>query len=132
MFRPSTLHDAHCLAKLQEATLASLARRTRPILERGLSNVRGMGPRFGTSQAWSSSSHKIGFNTGPSRSTAASSTSSRTRAVGKTLSSKELDEKRAKNLCFLCDEKYFPGHKCRAQVYRLEVIEEEGVVWRKI
>ena len=27
-------------------------------------------------------------------------------------------------MCFLCDEAYFLGHKCKAQVYRLEVVEE--------
>jgi len=27
---------------------------------------------------------------------------------------------------FLCEEKRFPGHKCSAQVYQLQVIEEEG------
>lgn len=36
-----------------------------------------------------------------------------------------MDERRAKNLCFFCDEKYFPGHKCKAHVYRLEIVEEE-------
>jgi len=36
-----------------------------------------------------------------------------------------MDERRAKNLCFFCDENYFPGHKCKAHVYRLEIVEEE-------
>jgi len=27
--------------------------------------------------------------------------------------------------CFFCDERYFPGHKRKGQVYRLEIIEEE-------
>jgi len=33
MFKPATLHDAYCLAKLQEATLLSI-KRSRPILEK--------------------------------------------------------------------------------------------------
>ena len=33
MFKPKTLHDAYCLAKLQEAILASIARKE-PILEK--------------------------------------------------------------------------------------------------
>jgi len=41
------------------------------------------------------------------------------------LTPKELDEKRANNLCFFCDEKYFPGHKCASQVYGLEVVDRE-------
>jgi len=41
MFRPETLHDAYCLAKLQKATLASIARRSRPILEKPTPFGRG-------------------------------------------------------------------------------------------
>nr|GEW82281.1 hypothetical protein [Tanacetum cinerariifolium]GEW82282.1 hypothetical protein [Tanacetum cinerariifolium] len=36
------------------------------------------------------------------------------------LTQKELEEKRAKNKCFYCDQKYFPGHKCSEQLYSLE------------
>ena len=32
MFKPNTLHDAYCLVVLQEAILASISKRTRPIL----------------------------------------------------------------------------------------------------
>ena len=37
---------------------------------------------------------------------------------------KEIEEKRAKNLCFFYDDKYHPGHKCTFQVCRLEIMEE--------
>ncbi|GJV63482.1 putative mitochondrial protein [Tanacetum coccineum] len=40
----------------------------------------------------------------------------------KKLTQKELKEKRAKGLCFYCDQKYTPGYKCSGQVYCLEVI----------
>ncbi|GKA73126.1 reverse transcriptase [Tanacetum coccineum] len=40
----------------------------------------------------------------------------------KQLTQKELEEKRAKGLCFYCDQKYAPRHKCSGQVYCLEVI----------
>ena len=40
MFKPHTMHDAYCLAKLQEAILNSITRRTKPILERPPSMVR--------------------------------------------------------------------------------------------
>ncbi|GKB58354.1 reverse transcriptase [Tanacetum coccineum] len=49
------------------------------------------------------------------------------------LTQKELEEKRAKNQCFYCDQRYSPGHKCSGQVHSLEVIreskeyEEEGI-----
>ena len=42
------------------------------------------------------------------------------------LSNKKIEKRRAMTLCFFCEKKYFPRHKCSAQVYRLEVIEKEG------
>lgn len=40
------------------------------------------------------------------------------------MSPKEIEEKRANNICFFCNEKFHPGHKCKAQVYRLEIMED--------
>ena len=42
MFKPQTIHDAYCLAKLQEATLNSITRRTKPIFERPPSMVKSI------------------------------------------------------------------------------------------
>ncbi|GJW61429.1 retrotransposon-related protein [Tanacetum coccineum] len=42
----------------------------------------------------------------------------------KKLTQQELEDKRAKHLCFYCDQKYTPGHKCSGQLYSLEVIGE--------
>ena len=40
---------------------------------------------------------------------------------------KDLNERRAKGLCFLCDEKFIPGHKCQnKKLYSLCVVEEDG------
>nr|GEZ52366.1 putative mitochondrial protein [Tanacetum cinerariifolium] len=44
---------------------------------------------------------------------------------GRRLSQKEYAEKRAQNLCFYCDQKYVPGHKCSCQLYSLIVLPEE-------
>ncbi|GJV14851.1 gypsy/ty3 retroelement polyprotein, partial [Tanacetum coccineum] len=38
------------------------------------------------------------------------------------LTQKEYEEKRSKNLCFYCDKKYMPGHKCTGQLYSLVVL----------
>nr|GEV78969.1 putative alpha/beta hydrolase fold protein [Tanacetum cinerariifolium] len=43
-------------------------------------------------------------------------------APRKQSSQKEFAEKRAKNLCFYCDQKYVRGHKCGGQMYALEII----------
>ncbi|GJZ67895.1 hypothetical protein Tco_0631135 [Tanacetum coccineum] len=40
----------------------------------------------------------------------------------KKLTQQELEEKRAKHLCFYCDQKYSRGHKCSGQLYSLEAI----------
>ncbi|GKF40060.1 hypothetical protein Tco_0120121, partial [Tanacetum coccineum] len=46
----------------------------------------------------------------------------------KKLTHQELEEKRAKHLCFYCDKKYSPGHKCSGQMYSLESVayKDEG------
>ncbi|GJV97359.1 hypothetical protein Tco_1548936 [Tanacetum coccineum] len=41
------------------------------------------------------------------------------------LSQKEMEEKRAKNLCLYYDQRYVPCHKCTGQVYLLEVFVDE-------
>nr|GEV66529.1 reverse transcriptase [Tanacetum cinerariifolium] len=41
------------------------------------------------------------------------------------LTQKEYADKRAQNLCFYCDQKYVPGHKCSGQLYSLVVLPEE-------
>ncbi|GKB80299.1 ty3-gypsy retrotransposon protein, partial [Tanacetum coccineum] len=47
----------------------------------------------------------------------------------KMLSQKEYDEKRSKNQCFYCDQKYTPGHKCEGQMFTIEIREEEEEVF---
>ncbi|GJU67579.1 hypothetical protein Tco_1253838 [Tanacetum coccineum] len=53
----------------------------------------------------------------------------------KQLTQQEMAEKRVKHLCFYCDQRYSPGHKCSGQMYCLEVIgydeiikDEDGVI----
>ncbi|GJT56777.1 reverse transcriptase [Tanacetum coccineum] len=47
----------------------------------------------------------------------------------KMLSQKEYDEKRAKNQCFYCDQKYMPGHKCEGQMFTIEIRGKEEEVF---
>ncbi|XP_015169203.1 uncharacterized protein [Solanum tuberosum] len=46
------------------------------------------------------------------------------------LTAAEMDEKRAKRLCFLCDEKYMPGHVCKSkkQLCLVEFLEDGEVI----
>jgi len=133
MFTPANLHEAYCLAKLQEATLASITRRTKPILEKHPALSRNWGSSRGSMGGSNNTTYSRPFGRGgtirgPSQSgSTASSTGSVSSNPRRSLTPREIDEKRANNLCFFCDEKYFPGHKCSSQVYRLEIVEgEEG------
>ena len=41
------------------------------------------------------------------------------------MNTSELEERRAKGLCYWCDEKYGPNHQCKKrQLYRIEYVEE--------
>lgn len=45
----------------------------------------------------------------------------------KKLTQQELKERREKRLCFSCEEKYTPGHKCKNQrIFKLEIAPEDG------
>lgn len=48
MFKRQTIHDAYCLPKLQEVTLASISRKTKPILEKPVTVTRSMNSNFRT------------------------------------------------------------------------------------
>lgn len=41
------------------------------------------------------------------------------------ISNNDFNERRAKGLCFWCEEKYTPGHRCKKkQLYRIELVKE--------
>ncbi|PKA60173.1 hypothetical protein AXF42_Ash009857 [Apostasia shenzhenica] len=44
---------------------------------------------------------------------------------GQLLSQSYIDERRAKGLCFKCDEKYTFGHKCKNQLYLIQSMERK-------
>lgn len=49
-----------------------------------------------------------------------------TRGGIKMFTSKEIEDKRAKGICFRCDEKYTPGHKCkRHHLFMMEIEDDE-------
>ena len=137
MFRPDHLHDAYCLAKLQEATLASIARKAKPILDKPPMAARSLPYREPSRRFGTSSFGNTPYQRSPARSSmtgnasgmgsVGSSVGSVTSKPRRMMTSKEINEKRANGICFFCDEKYYPGHKCNSQVYRLEFVEDEDI-----
>lgn len=131
MFRPKSLGEAYSLIKLQETTIAAFKEQLRRAVKT---------PHIGTSNTY-----KTPRNYPPNDHPLTTKTQSNTQLNkhplhtgllptpnlprvphlanpknGITLSSKELDERRAKVLYFWCNEWYAFGHKCRKkQVYTL-------------
>ncbi|GJZ45547.1 retrotransposon-related protein [Tanacetum coccineum] len=116
MFKPSTLKDAFCLEKMQEATLA-------------LTKTKTISQYVGARTNSHVYANRYVAPTANVNKPVLALPSSSAETVGKVvksgfrkqLSQKELEEKRAKGLCFYCDQKYDPGHKCPGQLYSLEV-----------
>lgn len=105
MFTPKSVQQALCLAKLQEASGKAKKTKKPPLLPNPTNTKSTPNPPPFTKHT----PFKPFPNTNPHR---------------KTLTLAEFNEKRAKNLCFWCDEKYEPGHKCKGkkpQLYHLEV-----------
>ncbi|GKB58284.1 reverse transcriptase [Tanacetum coccineum] len=108
MFTLHTLTEAFYMAKMQEQTLVALKSRYTPLLPTP-------SPKSNNNVAYGSRTNSVpvkpntSYNKNPNR----------TR-----LTQKEYEEKRASNMCFYCDQKYVPGHKCAGQLYSLIVIGE--------
>ena len=119
MFKPRTLADAFSLSSLQETALVLTRQRYTPILP--------------TPKPITSTSYANRNVTYPAKSTStlalpAPPTHNGTKNSGeegirprRQLSQVELNDKRAKGLCFYCDKKYMPGHKCEGQMFTLEI-----------
>ncbi|GJU22229.1 retrotransposable element Tf2 [Tanacetum coccineum] len=111
MFKPNTLTDVYCLAKMQGATLHVLKTKQTPLLT--------------TLKAPYTNSYANRSMTYPPKTTTTTLaipappntelTKSAYVQPRKQLTQKEIADKRAKNLCFYCDEKFVPGHKCSGQ-----------------
>ncbi|GKF38821.1 hypothetical protein Tco_0118882 [Tanacetum coccineum] len=111
MFKPVTMKDVSCLAKMQEATMA-------------LTKSRPQYSYNSSKYVQSNVTPKTTVYTQKPPLLALPSVlwPSSTNPVRKQLTQKELEEKKAKNQCFFCDQRYVPGHKCSGQLYALEVV----------
>lgn len=134
LFNPQTVSQAFPLAKILESNIKKqkvkfTANKT-PILPN---------PTKYTNQPFNTQKPATNSTTLPPR--AQTQPTNRPRATfkpnftRKTLTPAEFDDRRARGLCYFCDDKFTPGHKCkgkRPQFYHLELemdeedVEEEG------
>lgn len=123
IFSPKSIQQALFLAKLQEAASKAkkLIHSPKPPLLPTPSHVK---PYSGASNALS----KPFTPNADKFTTTKTITKPPLPTNRRTLTPAELSEKRAKNLCFWCDEQYIPGHKCkgkRPQFFHIEVADED-------
>ncbi|GJT57984.1 RNA-directed DNA polymerase like protein [Tanacetum coccineum] len=109
MFKPATLVDAYSLTMLHEAILDAMKKKNKPS---GSFNRN----RFGNGGNYGNVTKPVVL---PKPNTPV------TTYVRKQISPKEYQEKRAQNLCFYCDHKYSPGHKCAGQLFSLVLVPDE-------
>ncbi|GKA17130.1 retrotransposable element Tf2 [Tanacetum coccineum] len=119
MFKPVTLADDYSLTNLQEAILEADKKKNKP------TRASNAG-KFGSSGYYGSNTRPSvlplpapnnGFRPKPNTPVNV--------PARKQLTQKEYKEKRTQNLCFYCDQKYTPGHKCVGQLYSLVVLADE-------
>ncbi|XP_070036260.1 uncharacterized protein [Nicotiana tomentosiformis] len=116
LINPTTLSQVYKTARMQEAYLAAIRQPS------SVSNTPTSGPRRIMDQR----NNNRPLLPTPSQGNAGTSKGFNRRS----LSLDEMNEKRAKGLCYFCNEKYVVGHKCKnlKQIYLLELEEsEEGV-----
>jgi len=124
MFEPKTLYQAYNLARLQENTISH--RQPHPSYSKNTYQTTGINPPkpfIAPNNTKTTLYHNN--NTAKSIPYHQKSPSTPDRPT-KTLRNKELDERRAKGLCFWCDEKLIPDHRCRnKRVYSLCILDDE-------
>ncbi|GJX20431.1 hypothetical protein Tco_0223108 [Tanacetum coccineum] len=118
MFKPTKLSDVYYLAKMQEATLAVSKSTYSSIL-----------PTPKTTSVTPNVVKNGGYNTkGTTLALPSTSQYVRPNRPRKQLTQQDMEEKRAKHLCFYCDQRYSTCHKCSGQMYYLEVIACDEVI----
>lgn len=119
MFTPKSVQQALCLAKLQEA--AQKAKRGKLQSKPPLLPTPYQKSSTTTTNARSNPTRTFQpYNIQPNN----ANTNRRT------LTPEEFNDKRTKNLCFGCDDRYVPGHKCKGkkpQLYHIKMIDDEQI-----
>ncbi|GJR82202.1 reverse transcriptase [Tanacetum coccineum] len=123
MFKPTSLSNAFCLAKLQEANNSVNRGRSttvQTISKNVISAPYNKGEsHIGSAWAWGG----VGFTVAKNVVTMPAQTQTVVQnRPFRRLTQKEMEDKRATQLCYYYDQKYTLGHKCSGQMYSLEVV----------
>uniref|UniRef100_A0A2C9WKT3 Uncharacterized protein n=1 Tax=Manihot esculenta TaxID=3983 RepID=A0A2C9WKT3_MANES len=121
MFKSKSLAEAYSLARLQDLVIVVIQQQ--PITVSNQSSS--------ISFIFSSSQKPVTLTTSTVSQNETNLNQNQKASTSTILTSKEMDEKRAKRMCFWCDDKFSPGHRCKKkQLFVLqikEVIDEEDL-----
>jgi hypothetical protein len=130
MFEPTTLKHAYNLSRLQANTLSY--KKLSPLPKRYT-------PPFNTTQSQiqlptntqnpTTMQNTIKPSPAPWHNNPSNTTHRNNVKPTKSIKNQDFEERRLKGLCFWCDDKFVPGHRCRnKRLYSLSVTEEEDEV----
>ncbi|GJU07174.1 hypothetical protein Tco_1123604 [Tanacetum coccineum] len=124
IFKPNTLVDVYCLSKMQEATLLVTKSRQTPLLPTPKAPYENTNSYANRSVAYPprNTTTTLALPAPPNTGTKPTYVQNR-----KQLTQKEITDKRDKNLCFYCDEKFVIGHKCNGQLFSLEIYADSAL-----
>ena len=124
MFEPKTLYQAYNLARLQENTISH--RHPHHSYSKNTYNTTSVNPPKPFTAQNNTKPNLYPTNNNAKPVPYHQKSPNIPYRPTKTLRNKELDERRAKGLCFWCDEKFIPGHRCKnKRVYSLCIMEDE-------
>lgn len=132
LLNPMSLEQAMELAVRMEEKLqvAHVRRRTFSSYSRGSTSVApsGFGPPTSspTIRSWSPKSPESQASVQSPKSMVSATHTVDTVEEVKRLTERELQDKRAKGLCYRCDAKWMVGHRCKKKELSVMLIEEEG------
>jgi hypothetical protein len=132
MFEPKTLKQAYTLARLQDNTLTHQRYSSNPTKQTYQPTAYAHQSKPYTPTSYSKNLPGSSSNTSKPFSNGLLPTPPpyNTNPINRTtrpIRNKDLNERRAKGLCFWCDEKFVPGHRCQnKKLYSLCVVEEDG------
>ncbi|XP_026383409.1 uncharacterized protein LOC113278901 [Papaver somniferum] len=124
MHKPTTLSQSFFLARLQKVALASQQQPSNPISLKSPPTTSGFS-RFSSSKPILPPST---FGASTSNTSAPPNTPPKTPYIPpiRRLSYEQMSKRRSQGLCFNCDDKYQPGHRCKSQQLFLMVADNEA------
>ncbi|KAF2311626.1 hypothetical protein GH714_025327 [Hevea brasiliensis] len=128
MFKPKSLSEAYSIARLQEITVATLQNKPKSVGKASYTttSVSSFSPTssVGSITRGNNAKDQTGILPLPNN---ASKLPMGISKLLNNLNSKQFNEKREKGLCFWCDEKFLPGHKCmKCQAFVMQIIVDKG------